>query len=621
MLGLSLGLTLGAGSGGAAHGTIGDFTESVEYQIGTIYEAAIPIEPTPLSVSKIGGDSFLSASIVSSNILRITSSQMVYAPDQAEIEVLVESADEAQSAQFTITLISITEASVPDAVDDLVATPGDTEVVLAWSAPFNGGSAITDYVVEYKLTSEPTVWTTFPDGTSASTGATVTGLTNDLGYDFRVKAVNAVGTSAASNVDSATPESGVVTIDDLVPIVFPTGILGPLYVPEIALLTTDSAGSTPLTAFGQSIGMMKDKRQSVLGGTAINASQSTSGFRPIFARAPVVGVRNRLIYTEDFTNAAWVKATSGTGTLPVITANAGTDPDGGSTATRIQLSKGAGTSNTDYSTVNQTPPVNTAQMTGSIWVKTNDGTTKSVVFRIGASGESTTAVSVNGTWQRITVTGSSSSVLEISLRGDWTGTSASADLLVWHPQKELGASATDYQKVVTAYEVTEAGVDNVDHFRFDGDDDFMPFTFTGPNPCTMVAAVWCEDLLRFVLASNTTNGSNQSDFAVLSWDGFGGTGIGIADTHIDGVLFSSATASRDQMYDAIAFQGWVLLEIRSADFSSWTGAKIGTIGAFTGFEFLGNLAVFMMFEDGPDPAAQKVAARSIAQICTAGATP
>ena len=97
-------------------------------------------------------------------------------------------------------------ATEPDAPTDLVATPASTQMVLTWTAPVdNGGASITDYIVEYKLNSEPTTWTTFADGTSASTGATVTGLTNDLSYNFRVSAVNSVGTGAVSSTATAIP--------------------------------------------------------------------------------------------------------------------------------------------------------------------------------------------------------------------------------------------------------------------------------------------------------------------------------------------------------------------------------------------------------------------------------
>lgn len=105
--------------------------------------------------------------------------------------------------------LAIPKTTVPAAPVLTGATPGNTEVALAWTAPANGGSAITDYVVEYRTTAGPGSWTVFSEGTSTTAAATVTGLTNGTGYDFRVSAVNAIGTSAVSNTMSATPTSAV----------------------------------------------------------------------------------------------------------------------------------------------------------------------------------------------------------------------------------------------------------------------------------------------------------------------------------------------------------------------------------------------------------------------------
>ena len=99
--------------------------------------------------------------------------------------------------------------SVSTAPTGLAAIGYDQSVRLTWNAPsFNGGTAITDYIVEYAaLTNSTTqlVWNAFTDAVSTSTGATVTGLTNGAVYQFRVSAVNAVGRSGASLTASATP--------------------------------------------------------------------------------------------------------------------------------------------------------------------------------------------------------------------------------------------------------------------------------------------------------------------------------------------------------------------------------------------------------------------------------
>ena len=101
---------------------------------------------------------------------------------------------------------SVTPATTPDAPTSLTPTAGNAQVALSWTAPSsNGGSALTDYVIEYKLTSEPTTWSIFSDGTSTSTSGTVTSLTNGSSYDFRVSAVNAVGQGSASATATATP--------------------------------------------------------------------------------------------------------------------------------------------------------------------------------------------------------------------------------------------------------------------------------------------------------------------------------------------------------------------------------------------------------------------------------
>lgn len=42
-------------------------------------------------------------------------------------------------------------ATVPGAVTNLAGTAGNTQVPLTWTAPANGGSPITDYIVQYRI--------------------------------------------------------------------------------------------------------------------------------------------------------------------------------------------------------------------------------------------------------------------------------------------------------------------------------------------------------------------------------------------------------------------------------------------------------------------------------------
>ena len=103
---------------------------------------------------------------------------------------------------------NVTPATEPDAPTGLSATVSDEQVDLIWTAPAsNGGATILRY--EYELDFS---------GTWISTGGTDTtytvfNLTNGQSYDFRVRAVNRAGASAASGSQSATPTATLVAPD------------------------------------------------------------------------------------------------------------------------------------------------------------------------------------------------------------------------------------------------------------------------------------------------------------------------------------------------------------------------------------------------------------------------
>jgi hypothetical protein len=92
---------------------------------------------------------------------------------------------------------------LPPAPTNVAVTNGNTQVSLSWTAPsVSAQTPITDYVVQYSSNSGST-WTTFTDGTSTATSATVTGLTNGTAYTFRVAAVNGVGAGEYSSATSS----------------------------------------------------------------------------------------------------------------------------------------------------------------------------------------------------------------------------------------------------------------------------------------------------------------------------------------------------------------------------------------------------------------------------------
>ena len=105
----------------------------------------------------------------------------------------------------TQSVATSSSSTVPDAPAITSVTRADASAVVLFTAPANnGGSAITDYKVEYQTGAG--AWTTFSHAASGSVLTyTVTGLTNGTLYNFRVSAINAIGTSAVSGTSSATP--------------------------------------------------------------------------------------------------------------------------------------------------------------------------------------------------------------------------------------------------------------------------------------------------------------------------------------------------------------------------------------------------------------------------------
>lgn len=101
---------------------------------------------------------------------------------------------------------SVLYSSIPtSAVTGLaVSVVSSTQVSLTWTAqstPGNGYSSITTYTVEYKLSSDST-WQS--GNTTASSPATISGLTTLSTYYFRIKSTNAFGTGPTSSDSSVS---------------------------------------------------------------------------------------------------------------------------------------------------------------------------------------------------------------------------------------------------------------------------------------------------------------------------------------------------------------------------------------------------------------------------------
>ncbi len=99
------------------------------------------------------------------------------------------------------TSAAITPVTTPDTPTGVSATSGNGSASVSWTAPANGGSAITGYTV-----------TVSPGGATVScpvSPCSVTGLTNGTGYTFTVHATNNVGNSAESGPSSSVTPATV----------------------------------------------------------------------------------------------------------------------------------------------------------------------------------------------------------------------------------------------------------------------------------------------------------------------------------------------------------------------------------------------------------------------------
>ena len=95
----------------------------------------------------------------------------------------------------------------PNAPIILVINDGDSCVFAYWAIPYNNRTPITDYTISYS-TGDYSSWTLYDDGISTSTGVTVTGLINNISYQLKIAAVNAVGTGEYSYSEYVTPSGG-----------------------------------------------------------------------------------------------------------------------------------------------------------------------------------------------------------------------------------------------------------------------------------------------------------------------------------------------------------------------------------------------------------------------------
>ena len=179
--------------GWGQYGQLGNGTIGTDAKTPLAVSTAPPSALAP-SAPKVTFDGIEATNVTIVNSTTITATTPAHAASLVDVAIDLGDGDELYKAAKTS---SYRYATVPDTPTNLATAPLDNAVRLTWTAPANnGGSPITDYVIQYSADGGIT-WSTYSHIASTSTTVTIPFLTPTT-YTFRVAAVNAIGTGAYS---------------------------------------------------------------------------------------------------------------------------------------------------------------------------------------------------------------------------------------------------------------------------------------------------------------------------------------------------------------------------------------------------------------------------------------
>jgi hypothetical protein len=254
-------------------------------------------------------------------------------------------------------------------------------------------------------------------------------------------------------------------------------------------------------------------------------SQATSGNRAAWFREPKTGARQIYTWSEDLSNAAWSKVNGA-----VIAPNDAVAPNGTLTADLLTAT-GAG-----FSTARQLLTLAAGTYVVSFHVRRRTGTG---AIQLTINGVDWTTISVTGSWARYSISlafagGSAAPGIRAVTSGD--------AVEVWGAQLELGSTPTAYQRVTTAFDVTESGQRDCYGVRADGIDDGYATAgnvdFSGTDKVTVFAAV--RKLSDAATANICELGSASNRFILLAPSGAGANSYRMTSQG-DGTLRSAGT--------------------------------------------------------------------------------
>jgi titin len=109
----------------------------------------------------------------------------------------------AGSSLPTNTIISVIPKTIPLPPTNLIATPGNRQIVLEWSSPINtGGTPIINYIIYTYLSTDNTQAKTPITTTNSNTTYLISDLSINTGYYFKAVSINIIGRSVDSSVSN-----------------------------------------------------------------------------------------------------------------------------------------------------------------------------------------------------------------------------------------------------------------------------------------------------------------------------------------------------------------------------------------------------------------------------------
>lgn len=400
--------------------------------------------------------------------------------------------------------------------------------------------------------------------------------------------------------------------------VFPPAVLFALAEPgvwydpsDLTTLFQDTAGTQPVTTAGQSVALMLDKS-----GRGNHATQSILASRPTYALHPSSGIRNVANGSADVGNTAVWPNTATQNGITATKVGSGFDTDGlpyvdvryQGTATNTfhtttyagdQSRTSSGAVAWASSFIARVVSGSTAGVSG-IRASVREETAPSTFIGITDGNAVTSTTDTQTLATRTLTTGNQASVL-VSLNFT-NGATIDITYRIKALQFERGSSRTAYQRVVSQFDVTEAGVPSLSYLSFDGIDDFMvtpAINFTSTDKVTvfagvrklsdttrgMIAELGTVDQNRFRLAG-PSSALNDFDFSA------GGTSIVGCSSAVAAPFTAVITGAADIAADSI-FQrrNGVQVQTNSADQGTgnfrndiiYIGRRAGTSFPFNGY--------------------------------------